>query len=70
MIERGKYYKVYPETTGAIRSGRTKVYALLAQKKLVAVKSGRTTLITGDSILDYLENLPRPEFRTGLGNAA
>lgn len=67
MIERGKFYRIR-ETKEAIRSGTTKTYHLIAQKKLAAFKSGRATLITGESILDYLESLPRAEVRTGLSS--
>jgi excisionase family DNA binding protein len=38
------------DTARALGVGRTKVYQLLAEKKLEAVKIGRRTLIKADSI--------------------
>ena len=40
---------------------RTAVYKLLSEGKLVAVKNGRATLITGESVRAYMESLPRAE---------
>lgn len=45
--------------------GRTRTYELLAQERLVAVKCGRRTLITVDSVDAYLNSLPRAHFTTG-----
>jgi excisionase family DNA binding protein len=38
--------------------GRNKAYALIAEGKLRAVKSGNRTLVLGDSLRAYLANLP------------
>lgn len=37
---------------------RSEIYRLLALRKIRAVKSGRTTLVMLDSILDHLASLP------------
>ncbi len=42
---------------------RTKIYELVASGDLDARKAGRRTLIVGDSLRDYLANLPRAAIR-------
>jgi excisionase family DNA binding protein len=54
-------------TTGL---GTTKIYELLAVGRLQAVKAGRRTLITGDSLRSYIASLPPADIRTGQPRAA
>jgi excisionase family DNA binding protein len=54
------YYRI-PELKDEGVGGRTYVYGLIAAGKLTAVKNGRLTLVTGASVREYLENLPRAE---------
>ena len=49
-----------------IGCAKTKLYELLSEGALDARKSGGTTLIMGQSIDRYLENLPRAEIHMGL----
>lgn len=65
-----KPYNTVRETNALCNHGTTKTYSLIAQGKLVAVKAGRKTLITGTSIEEYLSSLPRAVFRTGLNSRA
>lgn len=44
---------------------KSEVYRRLAAKDLEAVKSGKRTLITVDSVRNYLANLPKATFRSG-----
>jgi excisionase family DNA binding protein len=46
--------------------GTTKIYELLAAGRLQAVKAGRRTLVTGDSLRAYIASLPPAHLRTGL----
>ena len=39
--------------------GNTWLYELIGQEKLIAVKSGRRTLVTTESIRAYVASLPR-----------
>jgi hypothetical protein len=45
--------------------GRTSIYCLLGRGALVARKSGKRTLITGQSIRSYIDSLPQADIRTG-----
>lgn len=65
-----KPYYTVRETNYICNHGTTKTYSLIAQDRLVAVKAGRKTLITGTSIEEYLSTLPRAVFRTGLNSRA
>lgn len=55
-----KFYRI-----GELRElgigGRTFSYKLLAEGRLVALKNGRATLVTGESVRAYLESLPVAE---------
>lgn len=42
---------------------RSEIYRLLTSGKLSAVKSGRSTLIVMDSVVQYLASLPLATFR-------
>lgn len=44
---------------------RSEVYRRLAAKDLEAVKCGKRTLITMDSLRNYLAKLPKATFRPG-----
>lgn len=44
--------------------GRTRVYQLIAEGRLRAVKNGKMTLIDGRSVERYLEGLPPLELAT------
>ena len=46
---------------------RTRVYDLIAAGRLVAVKQGRRTAVTGESMREYVEALPLAHIR---GNRA
>ncbi len=46
-------------TAEMLGCGRTTIYALIAEKKLEAVKLGRKTLILDQSIRSLLASLPR-----------
>lgn len=48
---------------------RTAVYRLLSEGKLVAVKSGRITLIPVAGIREYLSSLEPAEFRAPPGSS-
>jgi len=61
-----KTYYTVAECNETCNHGTTKTYSLLAQGRLTAVKAGRKTLITGESIETYLASLPAATFRTGL----
>jgi excisionase family DNA binding protein len=43
--------------------GRTTLYELIGAKKLDARKVGHRTLITGDSLRNYVANLPPADIR-------
>lgn len=47
-----------PQTGDAIAQGRTKIYELIRDGRLEAVKADGRTLITGRSIVAYAESLP------------
>jgi excisionase family DNA binding protein len=49
-------YRV-PDATVASGIARTRLYELMKEGKLVAVKDGRRTLILADSLKAYLESL-------------
>lgn len=66
-MESRRYYPVL-EFMAISGHGRTQVYALLAQGRLVAVKAGRRTLIVAESADAYLRSLPRATFVTGLNS--
>jgi hypothetical protein len=53
------------ETAASIRSGVTRTYELIGRGDLIAIKSGRRTLVTRASRDAYLESLPRADIRTG-----
>jgi len=53
-------------TEGITHVGRTILYELLAAGELQAVKVGRRTLVTGESILRFIKTRPRANFSTGL----
>jgi excisionase family DNA binding protein len=55
-------------TTKAIGLPRTTIYELIGSGKLVAKKAGRRTLITHESIQEYLDSLPMANIRSA--NAA
>lgn len=44
-------------TKQAIGLSRSKIYTLIGDGQLVAVKSGKTTLITADSLRAYINRL-------------
>ncbi len=46
-----------PETCDETRLGRTKVYELIAEGQIEAVKVGRRTLVPYDSLLAWLAKL-------------
>src|SRR5580704_15952950 len=56
MIERLAY--TVPEACEALRVGRTKLYELLADKKIEAVALGGRTLILRDKVERFLAGLP------------
>ena len=43
--------------------GRTTLYELIGAKRLDARKCGNRTLITGESLRNYIENLPAADIR-------
>ena len=45
--------------------GTTKLYELIGTGVLDARKAGNRTLITGESIRQYIANLPEADIRTG-----
>lgn len=45
--------------------GRTKIYELISEGALAAVKSGSKTLVTGASIAAYIASLPRADIQLG-----
>jgi len=52
--------------TGVIRQtglSRSEIYRLLARGKIKAVKSGRSTLVLMDGVMDHLASLPPATFR-------
>jgi hypothetical protein len=54
---RGQYLPI-PETLKIVGFGRSKLYEEIALGKIKAVKCGSRTLCVGDSVADYMENLP------------
>jgi excisionase family DNA binding protein len=55
----------YPLKDAVAASGlsRSEIYRLLADGRIVARKAGRRTLITAQSLHDYIEKLPAATFR-------
>ncbi len=49
---------------------RSRLYELMSAGDLEARKAGRRTLIVGDSLRSYLQNLPRADIRLGRRVAA
>ena len=47
------------------RLGNTKIYELIGAGILNAVKAGRRTLITAESLHAYIASLPKADIRTG-----
>ena len=41
--------------------GRTRIYELIREGKISAIKEGRRTLILADSLRHHIESLPRME---------
>jgi excisionase family DNA binding protein len=50
--------------------GRTTLYELIGAKKLDARKAGNRTLITAESLRNYVASLPPADIRTGQRSAA
>ena len=46
---------------------RSEIYRLLARGKLKAVKSGRSTLVLMDSVVEHMASLPPATFRARVG---
>jgi len=46
-----------------IARGRWSIYNLIARGEIEAVKAGNSTLITADSLRQYVERLPRAKTR-------
>lgn len=44
-----------PETTEALRCGRSTVYELIAAGELTTIKIGRRRLVTRDSLVKFIE---------------
>lgn len=61
------YKPLYPTreacVVGCFRS--TKMYQLIGAGILDARKAGRRTLITGESLQQYVDSLPKADIRTG-----
>jgi excisionase family DNA binding protein len=49
--------------------GRTTLYELIGAKKLDARKAGNRTLITADSLRNYIASLPPADIRTAQRSA-
>jgi excisionase family DNA binding protein len=49
----------------ALACGITHLYELIGARKIEARKSGRKTLITGESLRAYLASLPPADIQTG-----
>lgn len=58
------------ETKERLGCGTTKLYELIANGSIVAVKLGRHTRIRESSVTGFIETLPRAEITTGRNNAA
>ena len=52
------------DTRGVLGIGRSRIYELIGEGKLTAVKSGSRTLVLADSVRSYVASLPAADIRT------
>ena len=53
-----KHLYTVAEAAQLMRVGRTRFYEILKSGRISAIKNGKTTLIRGDAIARWIDNLP------------
>ncbi len=59
------FARTIPDTQRVSGLGRTTIYEAIGAGKLIAVKAGNRTLVTEESLKDFLKSLPRADIRVG-----